>query len=150
MAGDDHQIVLIETEPAGAEAVTAEGERCTTPCELNLQKAKDQTVWIEKAGFQPVEAALTGRRWRKGIARSLAGNLAFGAAIAVFGAAVAVYGEPQDGLALTGAGLFIALGGGAMADTDSGVLLKLQDSLRVVLVPDSAEELGEPDGPGEP
>ena len=135
IVGNDHQVVLIETEPAGAEAVSAEGERCTTPCELRLPRVKSQSVWLEKAGFQPLEAVLTGETGRTRTAASLAGNLAFGTVVAVAGLALLFYGD-QEGIALAGTGAAVALGGGAIADTYNGVLLKLTPNpLRVVLVP---------------
>lgn len=137
IAGSDHQLVLIETEPAGAQAVSAEGERCTTPCELELPRVKAQAVWVEKPGFQPVEVPLTGERWRRGIATSVAGNLAFGTAVAVAGAAMIIYGDLEGGAGLAGTGVAIALGGGVKADADNGVLLKLTPNpIRVVLVPE--------------
>lgn len=149
IAGRDHEIVLIETEPAGAEAVSVEGERCTTPCELRLPKMTIQAVWLEKAGFHPLEAALTGERWRTGIAASLAGNLALGAALAAAGVALIYNGELEGGIALAGGGVAIALGGGAMTDTESGAHLKLTPNpLRVVLVPEARTTEPSEDGPG--
>jgi hypothetical protein len=137
LAGPDHQIVLIETEPPGAEVVTAEGQRCTTPCELNLPKMKTQEVWIEKAGFRPLEAALRGERWRSGIAASLAGNLALGATVVMGGAALLYYGRLEEGIGTAAIGVGIAFGRGALTDADNGVLLKLAPNpLRVILVPE--------------
>jgi hypothetical protein len=131
--GGNHEIVLIETEPAGAEAVTAEGERCITPCELRLPKMKVQVVWLEKDGFLPLGVELAGKRWRTGIAASLAGNWVLGTALSVAGLG---WGNSEWGPTLFFGGLAIALGGGVTIDTYSGVLLKLTPNpLRVVLVP---------------
>lgn len=142
LAGRDYQIVPIETDPPGAEAVSVEGERCTTPCELRLPKMRLQAVWVEKPGFEPVEVALGTRTWRAGVAASLAGNLLLGTAVATAGVAYARTtadwnsDDPWAGLWVGGAGVVIALGGGAAADFSEGAHRRIEPKrVRVVLVP---------------
>lgn len=145
LAGRDYEIIPIETDPPGAEAVSVEGERCTTPCSLRLPKMSAQAVWVEMPGFEPVEVALSTRAWPAGIAGSIAGNLLLGTAVAAAGVAYAHNAgdldndgldDPWGGLWLGGAGIVIAIGGGVAADFSEGVHRKIEPRrVRVVLAP---------------
>jgi hypothetical protein len=43
----------VESEPPGAEAKTASGQSCRTPCELTVQPGSDQSITLALNGYQP-------------------------------------------------------------------------------------------------
>src|SRR5947208_14037498 len=47
------EALRIESEPPGAEAKTSLGQTCRTPCELTVQAARELTVTLALAGYQP-------------------------------------------------------------------------------------------------
>jgi hypothetical protein len=47
------EALRIETDPPGAEAKTALGQSCRTPCELNLDSTSETSLTISLAGHQP-------------------------------------------------------------------------------------------------
>jgi hypothetical protein len=137
-AGRDHDLVRFETIPEGAEAVSSGGEWCLTPCELRLSKERYQRVRIEKEGYEAVDVELSSRLWRSGVAASLGGNLALGAAFAAAGVVFAwLADDPGDELAGIGmavGGVVVAIGGGAVLDFAGGAHRKLRPNpVRVTL-----------------
>jgi hypothetical protein len=52
------QKIACVSNPAGAVVRTADGAACTTPCSVNLKRNKDDTLIIERAGYQPVTVHL--------------------------------------------------------------------------------------------
>src|SRR5262245_43610768 len=52
-SGPSTEAVRIESEPPGAEARTASGQSCRTPCELNVQSGSDLSVTVALNGYQP-------------------------------------------------------------------------------------------------
>jgi hypothetical protein len=48
----------VESEPAGAEAKTAAGQSCKTPCELKIQPGTDQSITLALTGYEPHTVAL--------------------------------------------------------------------------------------------
>jgi hypothetical protein len=46
-------LLLIESNPAGAEAKTSLGQKCTTPCTLQIGSGQDYTVTFTLAGYAP-------------------------------------------------------------------------------------------------
>jgi hypothetical protein len=48
----------VESEPPGAEAKTASGQSCRTPCELKVQPGTDQSISLALDGYQPQTVAL--------------------------------------------------------------------------------------------
>ncbi len=47
------EALRIESEPPGAEAKTANGQSCHTPCELNVKPGTDLMVTVALNGYQP-------------------------------------------------------------------------------------------------
>lgn len=43
----------VESDPPGAEAKTASGQSCKTPCELTVQPGTDQSITLALNGYQP-------------------------------------------------------------------------------------------------
>jgi hypothetical protein len=48
----------VESEPPGAEAKTAAGQSCRTPCELKIQPGTDQSITLALNGYEPHTVAL--------------------------------------------------------------------------------------------
>ena len=46
------QRITCNTTPAGALITTAEGTTCNTPCTFNLKRNKDETLTIERDGYE--------------------------------------------------------------------------------------------------
>lgn len=78
IVGGARQALRVETEPAGAEAVTADERRCITPCELLVSEKKGASLRVHKEGFAPVEIPLERRARALRVAAVIAGNLALG------------------------------------------------------------------------
>src|SRR5438105_2944634 len=47
------EVLRIESEPPGADARTAQGESCRTPCELAVQAGNETVVSFALNGYQP-------------------------------------------------------------------------------------------------
>jgi hypothetical protein len=78
ITGGGRQALRIETEPPGAEAATADGQRCATPCEVVVSKRNAKPLRLEKEGFAPVEVVLDRPMTALRVAGMVAGNLALG------------------------------------------------------------------------
>jgi hypothetical protein len=48
----------VESDPPGAEAKTASGQACRTPCELTVQPGTDQSITLALNGYQPQTVSL--------------------------------------------------------------------------------------------
>jgi len=46
------QVITCNTTPAGALITTADGTACSTPCTFTLKRNKDETLTIERAGYE--------------------------------------------------------------------------------------------------
>jgi PEGA domain len=69
--------VTIDTQPAGATVLAPDGQRCTTPCALDLSRDRDWRLRVQHEGYQPVD--VTVRSVQGGAeARPVAGNLVLG------------------------------------------------------------------------
>jgi hypothetical protein len=53
------EALRIESNPPGAEAKTASGQSCRTPCELTVQPGADQSVTLTLNGYQPQTVTLS-------------------------------------------------------------------------------------------
>ncbi len=73
-------VLVIETEPPGAEAVLSNGLRCNTPCSLTVKRNASLVVDIVKEGYEPVRATVT-PRISGGGAAGMAGNVIVGGLI---------------------------------------------------------------------
>lgn len=56
--GPSTEALRIESEPPGAEAKTASGQSCRTPCELNVQTGNDAAVTVALAGYKTQTVSL--------------------------------------------------------------------------------------------
>ena len=60
-------LLLIESNPAGAQAQTSFGKTCTTPCTMQVGESSDFTVAFTLAGYVPqtltVHAQMSGGGW---------------------------------------------------------------------------------------
>ena len=52
----------VESEPPGAEAKTAAGQSCRTPCELTVQPGTDQSITLALNGYQPQTVSRCARK----------------------------------------------------------------------------------------
>jgi hypothetical protein len=52
------ETLRVESEPPGAEAKTASGQSCTTPCELTVQPGGDQSITLALGGYEAHTVAL--------------------------------------------------------------------------------------------
>ena len=57
-SGPSTEVLRIESEPPGADARTAEGQSCRTPCELTVPSAGEVAVSFALPGFQPQTIAV--------------------------------------------------------------------------------------------
>ncbi len=110
-------VLVIETEPPGAEATLSNGLRCRTPCALTLRRNETVVVDIVREGYEPVRATVKPRIAGAGAA-GMAGNVILGGLI----------------------GAAIDAGSGAMYDL-------APNPLRVRLVPLGGEGATEPGPP---
>jgi hypothetical protein len=53
-SGPSTEVLRIESEPPGADARTAEGQSCRTPCELTVPSAGEVAVSFALPGYQPL------------------------------------------------------------------------------------------------
>lgn len=53
-----HQNIALSSNPPGATAKTNSGVQCLTPCVLSLERSANQTIMIEKEGYEQASAAL--------------------------------------------------------------------------------------------
>jgi hypothetical protein len=143
VAGGGRQALRIETEPPGAEVAGGNEQRCTTPCEIVVSKRNAGMLQLRKEGFTPVDISLDSRARALRVAGMIAGNLAFGMALARVGYSD---GGSAAGFApdLTGAivATMLGLGGAAIGigiDLRAGAHRGIEPGIvRVVL--DPAEE----------
>jgi hypothetical protein len=138
MSVSDSTYQEIETEPPGAEAVSVDGTRCTTPCSLRLPKLELQAVRIEKSGFEPAEVTITAAASHT--MGTLAGNLLIGAIVGIVGLWITASSDSEDGviagLTVAAAGFVIGTGGIGSDELDSGSHRESgPDAIRIVLAP---------------
>ncbi len=84
------QTILCTTTPAGASVKMADGTTCTTPCSVTLKRKKDDTMTIERDGYEtmtlPVHSVLS---------KSSAGDILLPAGLVCWGIDVASGGAYQ-------------------------------------------------------
>ena len=52
------QVVSVKTEPSGANIRFSTGETCTSPCVLELKRKKSAIIYVEMAGYKPINDIL--------------------------------------------------------------------------------------------
>ena len=57
-SGPTTEVLRIESEPPGADARTADGQSCRTPCELTVPSAGEVAVSFALPGYQPQTIAI--------------------------------------------------------------------------------------------
>lgn len=58
---EDWEEVFIETKPAGAVVSVSTGEKCHTPCHLELERKKSVNLKIQREGYEDHEYFINGR-----------------------------------------------------------------------------------------
>jgi hypothetical protein len=71
-----HQDIACSTSPSGATVRSADGFKCTTPCTVTLTRKKDNTLTIEKEGYETSTVAI-----RSVLSGAVAGNIIAGGLI---------------------------------------------------------------------
>ncbi len=74
------EVLVIETEPAGATAFLSSGHMCKTPCSLELKRKNAVHVKIEKQGYETIDADVRSEIATAGGA-AMAGNIILGGLI---------------------------------------------------------------------
>ncbi|WP_171060911.1 PEGA domain-containing protein [Poseidonocella sp. HB161398] len=67
-------VMVIETEPAGAQVTTSKGHTCSTPCVFSVSRKSEFDVDITLEGYRDVRVHVSPRITSKATA-ALAGNL---------------------------------------------------------------------------
>jgi hypothetical protein len=55
------EVLAIQSEPEGAVVELSSGQRCTTPCSLELKRKCDYRLYLRREGFRDVEVAVQSR-----------------------------------------------------------------------------------------
>ena len=74
------EILVIDSEPAGAAATLSSGHYCKTPCSIELKRKNNIHVKIEKDGYESVETDVNSQISNAGAA-GMAGNVLLGGVI---------------------------------------------------------------------
>lgn len=75
-----HEVLLIESDPPGADVALSTGDGCLTPCGLKLKRKDGLHASITKDGYQTVEASVN-TQIAGGGAAGMAGNVLLGGPI---------------------------------------------------------------------
>ena len=75
-----NEALVIESDPAGAEAQLSNGMRCMTPCSIRVKRRGDIVVTISKEGFETINATVSSSVDGGGAA-GMAGNVLLGGII---------------------------------------------------------------------
>jgi hypothetical protein len=141
ITGGGRQALRIETEPPGAEAATADGQRCATPCEVVVSKRNAKPLRLEKEGFAPVEVVLDRPMTALRVAGMVAGNLALGVGISNLAYSLSETSTWSDELAAAAAAMTVGLGASALGigiDLHARAHRRLRpETLRIVLIPEN-------------
>jgi hypothetical protein len=76
------EVLVVSTDPPGAEVQISGGATCTSPCSLKLKRKHDYHLKIAKAGYEPVETDVRSQIVGAGAA-GMAGNVLLGGLIGV-------------------------------------------------------------------
>jgi hypothetical protein len=76
------EVLVVSTDPPGADVQISDGETCTTPCSVKLKRKHDYHLKIAKAGYEPVETDVRSQIVGAGAA-GMAGNVLIGGLIGV-------------------------------------------------------------------
>ena len=89
------EVLVVETEPPGAEATITPGRlRCTTPCTLELKRKHDYFIDLNKPGYEPAAVTILSQITGAGAA-GMAGDVLLGGLI---GAGVDAFSGATKGL----------------------------------------------------
>ena len=72
--------LLVQSEPEGASVELSSGQTCKTPCNLELKRKNDYTLYLHKEGFQDAEIRVESKVAGAGAA-GMAGNVLIGGII---------------------------------------------------------------------
>jgi len=72
--------LLVQSEPDGASVELSSGQTCRTPCNLELKRKNDYTLYMRKEGFQDAEIKVESKVAGAGAA-GMAGNVLIGGVI---------------------------------------------------------------------
>ncbi len=75
-----NEALVIESDPAGAEAQLSNGMRCMTPCSIRVKRRGDIVVTISKEGYETINATVSSSVDGGGAA-GMAGNVLLGGII---------------------------------------------------------------------
>ena len=76
------EVLVVNTDPPGAEVQISDGHACTSPCSVELKRKHDYHVKIAKAGYEPIETDVMSQIVGAGAA-GMAGNVLIGGLIGV-------------------------------------------------------------------
>lgn len=74
------QNILCTTTPSGAKITSADGSTCTTPCSVNLKRKKNDTIVIEREGYEQVTLSI-----RSGVSKSFTAQILLPGGLAYWG-----------------------------------------------------------------
>ena len=74
------EVLVVNTDPGGAEVEISDGHRCRTPCSVELKRKHDYHVIVEKPGYERVDADVRSQIVGAGAA-GMAGNVVLGGLI---------------------------------------------------------------------
>ncbi|MFM1884962.1 MAG: hypothetical protein RL026_119 [Pseudomonadota bacterium] len=70
-------LVEISTDPDAATVLSPDGQRCTTPCSLELARDRDWRLRVQREGYQPVDVTVRSVQGGREV-RPVAGNVVIG------------------------------------------------------------------------
>ena len=76
------EVLVINTDPLGADVDISDGHRCRSPCSVELKRKHDYHVIVQKDGYERVDADVRSQIVEAGAA-GLAGNVLIGGLIGV-------------------------------------------------------------------
>lgn len=76
------EVLVVNTDPPGAQVQISDGHVCTSPCSVELKRKHDYHVKIAKAGYEPIETDVMSQIVGAGAA-GMAGNVLLGGLIGV-------------------------------------------------------------------
>lgn len=125
------EVLVVNTEPAGAQVQISSGHMCTSPCSVELKRKRDYHVKIYKAGYEPVETDVLSQIVGAGAA-GMAGNVVLGGLI---GAGVDAYTGAMKGFKPNPVDVHLApQGGGSPAGMATTVLTNAAATMSLAAV----------------
>lgn len=89
-----NQPVDFRSDPAGAEVVLLNGQKCVTPCQYEMRRGDDSRVTITKDGYEPVTIFIHSRMGGSTFGNILAGGIIGGVVDGSNGASNHLYPNP--------------------------------------------------------